>query len=60
VSINYTAPGGNQDQLAAALADLLASTSRGGQLRYVSLLRELITAQSNEVVSPLREKLGNK
>ena len=50
-------PAGNRDKLTAVLADLFAATTRGGQLRYVTLLRELIAAQPTEVVSPLREKL---
>lgn len=52
------APAGNRDKLTAAFADLSAATTRSGQLRYVTLLRELIPAQPTEVVLPLRETLG--
>lgn len=54
------APGDNRDRIGAVLDDLLAATTRGGQLRCVTLLRELLASQSTEVVLPLRETLGDK
>jgi hypothetical protein len=43
-----------EQQIRAAVADLLACATRAGQLRYARLLPDLISSSSADEVAPLR------